>query len=491
MDSALTPRQSTVHVASTVNGTMGSVPWNNNYSDRFTNQTSSQQNINDALNGTNNIGKVTHHDLWGGIFGGMYNQASNISHDSVDSTDQEDDLTSGFNTVNGKSRRGRAKKNLGTALLEELDMADQGLQYDWADIAMGNYKTGNIENGYKIAIAMSLLDETTKIGEKMLIFSQNLTALSLIEEYLDRRKLITAQGEYNWQKNRNYFTNRCIILDACWNPCHDAQAVCRVYRYDTHNFFEENKLTLIVDMDSNVVHTYIASLWIIVWKRLFSIDKSANMDYNENLDVVQDKWDTSLWHMDDSVLEEVAKRHSNMIAGEPFLHESLMLEREEGLSEQEKLEAQLLFEREKAEEIYGDARIDQLEHGQMMQSNSLIPRGVPRWAAQTFNFPHLDPPALRATPMPHHLDMVTSGQFRGGLVNNLSMMNGNLNMDGGIGLGLPYMGSMFPGMERQMGMRPDYIPSPVAAFPGAAIAYEPCTNSNGSVQRIRTDRRMS
>ncbi|PIO71640.1 hypothetical protein TELCIR_06459 [Teladorsagia circumcincta] len=68
--------------------------------------------------------------------------------------------------------------------------------------------------------------------------------------------------------------------------------------------------------------------------------------YDESLDVIHKKWDTSQWDFGDEVLESVVKNRSEMLAEEPFLHESLMLEREEGLSEEEKKEAELWFTKE-------------------------------------------------------------------------------------------------------------------------------------------------
>ncbi|PIO71639.1 protein, SNF2 family [Teladorsagia circumcincta] len=63
-------------------------------------------------------------------------------------------------------------KTIQGVMEEEFDITenDQGLQYDWAEVAMASYKTGNIEHGYKMVIAMELLDACVRIGEKMLIF---------------------------------------------------------------------------------------------------------------------------------------------------------------------------------------------------------------------------------------------------------------------------------------------------------------------------------
>ncbi|KIH47294.1 protein, SNF2 family [Ancylostoma duodenale] len=127
---------------------------------------------------------VTHQDLWSGIFATgppEYLGSSGSSEKKREETTRQ--------TSKGRRSTRSKMKTIQGVMEEEFDITenDQGLQYDWAEIAMASYKTGNIEHGYKMVLAMELLDATVRIGEKMLIFSQNLTALDLIEYYLSRR----------------------------------------------------------------------------------------------------------------------------------------------------------------------------------------------------------------------------------------------------------------------------------------------------------------
>ena len=69
------------------------------------------------------------------------------------------------------------------------------------------------------------------------------------------------------------------------------------------------------------------------------------------MDVSDTDSGTSHWEIQDPVLKKIAEKHRTMLSTEPFLHESLIIEREEGLSEQEKLEAKVMYERERMDEV--------------------------------------------------------------------------------------------------------------------------------------------
>lgn len=158
-----------------------------------------------------------------------------------------------------------------------------------------DYIPGCIENSAKMQILFCIIKESIAIGDRLLVFSQSLITLDLIEQFL---QMNAVPGEtLNWSKNSHYFrayihfvsspilihsrncfcfffagldgstsalereklinefnsnskiylflvstragslginligANRVVVLDASWNPCHDTQAVCRVYRY--------------------------------------------------------------------------------------------------------------------------------------------------------------------------------------------------------------------------------------------------------------------
>lgn len=109
-------------------------------------------------------------------------------------------------TPSKKTRKGR-----GTAKKSKSDEDDEGeekesrMRYDWTYELFEKYQVGVLENGYKLLISMEILNETTRLGEKILIFSQNLAALDMIEELLSKRVVMEKDGNgLRWEKNRNY-----------------------------------------------------------------------------------------------------------------------------------------------------------------------------------------------------------------------------------------------------------------------------------------------
>ena len=131
----------------------------------------------------------------------------------------------------------------------------------------------NIELGSKMVLLMDILKECYLIGDKVLVFSQSLLSLDLIETFLQHANTDLTFG--SWLHGKDYYrmdgstapdirkrwcsyfnnkknndmrlflistkagglginlvaANRVIIFDASWNPAHDVQSIFRVYRF--------------------------------------------------------------------------------------------------------------------------------------------------------------------------------------------------------------------------------------------------------------------
>ncbi len=155
---------------------------------------------------------------------------------------------------------------------------DADLDLDDADFAplvplMQGYVPGRSSDGGKLAILFDMIQICVRHSERLLVFSQSLETLDVVEDHLSRQHI--PGRRVNWEKGASYFrldgrtapaerqrmidafnsaandsillfllstragglginlvgANRVVIIDSSWNPSHDAQAVCRVFRY--------------------------------------------------------------------------------------------------------------------------------------------------------------------------------------------------------------------------------------------------------------------
>lgn len=78
-----------------------------------------------------------------------------------------------------------------------------------------NYVTGVIENSSKMEVFFHLVNEAIHMNDRVLVFSQSLLTLDLIEDYLHRK--CVPNREEHWAKNRNYFRKSVCIPSVCVN----------------------------------------------------------------------------------------------------------------------------------------------------------------------------------------------------------------------------------------------------------------------------------
>ncbi|XP_053284237.1 transcriptional regulator ATRX isoform X2 [Pleuronectes platessa] len=139
-----------------------------------------------------------------------------------------------------------------------------------------------LEHSGKITLLFEILRMAEEVDDKVLVFSQSLISLDLIEDFLelatrakDEEKVSPYKGEGKWFRNIDYYrldgstnamtrkkwaeefndtsnvrgrlflistragslginlvaSNRVIIFDASWNPSYDVQSIFRVYRF--------------------------------------------------------------------------------------------------------------------------------------------------------------------------------------------------------------------------------------------------------------------
>ncbi|XP_072136789.1 helicase ARIP4 isoform X1 [Mobula birostris] len=283
------------------------------------------------------------------------------------------------------------------------EKANQVITYDWAKDILANYQPGLLENSAKMVLLFELIEESVKLGDKILVFSQSLSTLSVIEEFLGKRQIPARVGSEEapqpWIRNVNYYrldgstsvlererlinqfndprnskaclfllstragclginlvgANRVVVFDASWNPCHDAQAVCRVYRYGQRKPCYIYRLVSDYTLEKKIYDRQISKQGMSdrVIDDLNPMLNFTRKEVESLLHFVEEEPVSAEANFEadklcDEVIHRACAKHKHLVTKPPFQHESLLMDRKEyKLTKAEKKAAKKSYEDEK------------------------------------------------------------------------------------------------------------------------------------------------
>uniref|UniRef100_A0A674C9P1 RAD54 like 2 n=1 Tax=Salmo trutta TaxID=8032 RepID=A0A674C9P1_SALTR len=318
-----------------------------------------------------------------------------------------DDITNGHAHCPAPYEKGKTPEDpnsIGGLSLNALqEKANQVITYEWAKEIMSDYKPGLLENSAKMVLLFHLIDESVRKGDKILVFSQSLSTLSVIEEFLAKRHILAGSARegynQNWVRNHNYYrldgstsasererlinqfndpsntsalifllstragclgvnligANRVVVFDASWNPCHDAQAVCRVYRYGQKKPCHIYRLVCDFTLEKKIYDRQISKQGMSdrVVDDLNPVLSFTRREVESLLHFVEKEPDVSQVQLNpdqeiETGIRQACQLYPHLVTKQPFHHESLLMERREmKLTIAEKKAAKKSYEDEK------------------------------------------------------------------------------------------------------------------------------------------------
>ena len=153
--------------------------------------------------------------------------------------------------------------------------------------------------------------------------------------------------------------NRVVIFDASWNPCHDTQAVCRVYRYGQDKATHVYRLVTDNSLEKKIYDRQVHKEGMAD-RIVDELNPDAHLSSREVHSLICDEEEDPAVMSDvigfaqysDPVLRAVLTRFPAKLTKPPFAHESLLVDRKDNkLSRAEKRLAEKAYKLERTSKI--------------------------------------------------------------------------------------------------------------------------------------------